>query len=1109
MPQSSNYDLLISKLDQFIRKYYLNNLLRGILYTVAVVVGLFLLFSVLEYYLYFNKGIRKTIFFSFLAITAGVLSYWVVLPLIKYFQIGKVISHEQAAQIIGNHFTDVKDKLLNVLQLQKQSQAQQSDLLFASIEQKTEKIKLVPFKSAIDLGSNKRYLRYAMPPLMILLALIFMAPSIIKDSTYRFVNNDKDFEPAAPFSLTIDQTDLQAVQNTDFALNVTAEGSVIPEEVFIEVNDFQYRLQADAAGEFSYIFRNVQADTDFRIFSGRVSGPEETLEVIAKPSLVDMVVQLDYPSYVGRKDEAVTNMGDLSVPEGTKISWAFTADHTDDVSLRFGRGDLLPAERRGDRTFDYSRSVRNDLLYKLYISNDRIPTPDSISYAINVAKDQHPTIKVEQFVDSLEKEVLYFVGQASDDYGLSALSFNYTITGDRGNIKKSESVKVKETTGREMQYDYVLDLASMDLQPGDQLTYFFRVFDNDGVNGRKSAETSTQQLRKQTIEEFEEEEDQAQEEIKQKLKETRDDLKKMQENFRKMREKMLQEKELDWQDKEDLQKLLDEQKELQEKMEEAKKKFEESLEKQEEFTEQKEEIQEKQEKLQQMFEEAMDPETKELMEKIEEMMQELNKDQALEMMEQMENNDEQMEMEMDRLLELYKNLEVEKEMKEQMEKLEELAEKQEALAEETDKKEEPTPEDEKKQEELTEEFEKLKEEMKETQEKNEELERPKETPSDSEEQMEDIQEDMEQSQEEMEQQDSKGASKSQKSAAQKMQKMAGAMQAAMEGGEQEQAEEDIKAVRQLLEDLVDMSFDQEDLINNIEVTKPTTPRYVDLIQEQFRLKNDFVMIEDSLVALAKRNDKIETYVLDKVAEVKTDINESIDLLEERKTPQGISSQRSTMTNVNDLALMLNESLQNMQQSMSAGMPGSQMCNKPGGKGQGKSGKVPMDKISEGQQGVGEALQKMMGDKEGGKGNSSKDFAKAAAKQAAMRKALEEMAKQQGEQGQNTKELQEIIDQMNKIEEDLVNKRLDGELLKRQQEIKTRLLEAEKAERQREYDNKRKAEVGQDQKRELPPSLKAYLKQREAEVELYKTISPSLRPYYKYLVDEYFRELKRK
>jgi hypothetical protein len=97
--------------------------------------------------------------------------------------------------------------------------------------------------------------------------------------------------------------------------------------------------------------------------------------------------------------------------------------------------------------------------------------------------------------------------------------------------------------------------------------------------------------------------------------------------------------------------------------------------------------------------------------------------------------------------------------------------------------------------------------------------------------------------------------------------------------------------------------------------------------------------------------------------------------------------------------------------------------------------------------------------------------------------------------------------MNKIETDLVNKRLDSEMLKRQQDITTRLLEAEKAERQREFDNKRKAETASEKKRELPPSLKEYIKKREAELEMYKTVSPALRPYYKYLVDEYYKALK--
>ena len=69
------------------------------------------------------------------------------------------------------------------------------------------------------------------------------------------------------------------------------------------------------------------------------------------------------------------------------------------------------------------------------------------------------------------------------------------------------------------------------------------------------------------------------------------------------------------------------------------------------------------------------------------------------------------------------------------------------------------------------------------------------------------------------------------------------------------------------------------------------------------------------------------------------------------------------------------------------------------------------------------------------------------------------------------------------------------------------LEAEKAEQQREFDNKRKAEQAKEKRKELPPALQDYLKKRESEIEMYKTISPDLNPYYKILVDSYYRALK--
>ena len=97
-----------------------------------------------------------------------------------------------------------------------------------------------------------------------------------------------------------------------------------------------------------------------------------------------------------------------------------------------------------------------------------------------------------------------------------------------------------------------------------------------------------------------------------------------------------------------------------------------------------------------------------------------------------------------------------------------------------------------------------------------------------------------------------------------------------------------------------------------------------------------------------------------------------------------------------------------------------MCNKPGGAGSGESGKVPKDKISKGSQGM-EELMKGMQDKQGkGEKLSSKDFAQAAARQAAMRKALQDMQKDAKEQGKGTKELEAIIEEMDKLVRDVAD-----------------------------------------------------------------------------------------
>ena len=1123
--KSSNYDQLISKLDEFIRKYYINRLIKGILYTTGTVLGLFLLFNVLEYQFYFSTMVRKFFFFSFIGASLAALGFWLIDPLVRYFRLGRTISHEDAARIIGDHFGDVKDKLLNILQLKKQESLEShSALIEASIEQKTNSIRLVPFQAAIDLGKNRRYLRYALPPFLLLLILLFAAPSILKEGTTRIINNSRKYSKAAPFSYLVDMDKLKVVQYQDYTLQVNTEGQVVPNEVFVIIDDFPYKMQKDSAGGFSYVFRNVQKDMQFSLQSGTVESQVYDLDVLEKPYLTDFTVELVYPGYVGRKNEIVQNTGDLSVPEGTRITWLFDAAQTDDISLEFGdKAQVVSADKKGDNKYRYAKKAVKDETYKLFLSNQHIRKSDSLVYNISVIRDQFPGIAAEKVTDSLDNNIVYFLGTASDDYGLISLSFNYTITKQNGKQMPVQTQKLQKQDGREIQFDHVVDIRKLSLEPGDQISFYFEVYDNDAVNGSKPAKTSVMTYQRPTLEEVKMKEEQNDEAIKDELRDALKKMDKLQENMRKLREKLLQDKQLDWQEKKELEKILEEQKKLQEQIEKAKEKLEENMKNQEEFQTQPEEIQQEQEKLQELFEKATDPETKELMDKIQELLQELEKEDAVQMLEQFEMKNDTKEKELNRMLELYKQLEMEKQVKDQIKDLNKLGDDQEKLAEQTEKKQ-LTPEELKKlQEDLNKRMEDLKKKQEELEKKNKELTPPKDMGEKNKEKMDDASQDMEQSKKELDKKDTNSASKSQKKAAKKMKQQANDMESSMEGGDSDKAGEDIKTIRQLLENLVTVSFDQEKLYNEISPNIANTPAYPEAIRRQFKLSGDFKVIEDTLVALSNRNSDIESFVMDKVAEIKYNMKEGIKELEERMLPQGRENQRRTMKNINDLALMLNESLEKAQKKGS-GAPGGGSCDKPGGTGKGKGGKdgkVPMDKITEGQQGLSESLKEMKEKmdkegknkkegkegKEGKDGLSAKDFAQAAARQATLRKALEELQNDKKEQGKGSRELEEIINNMDRIETELVNKRLNSETLRRLKDIETRLLEAEKAEQQRELDEKRKSETAGDKRREMPPALQEYLKKRQAEIDMYKSVSPSLKPYYKTLVDEYYKSLK--
>ncbi|HEY8400429.1 MAG TPA: hypothetical protein VIK89_04160, partial [Cytophagaceae bacterium] len=211
-------------------------------------------------------------------------------------------------------------------------------------------------------------------------------------------------------------------------------------------------------------------------------------------------------------------------------------------------------------------------------------------------------------------------------------------------------------------------------------------------------------------------------------------------------------------------------------------------------------------------------------------------------------------------------------------------------------------------------------------------------------------------------------------------------------------------------------------------------------------------------------------------------------------------QQFAMTSINNLALMLNDVLKQMQEQMANQMQGGQMCKKPG--------KTPKPGLGEMQKQLNEQIQQL---KQSGKTGRelSEELAKLAAKQEMIRNAMKELEKSMQKDGLKPgNQLSKLKEEMEKTETDLVNKKLTEEMIMRQKDILTRLLEAEKAVRERELDEKRESTTGKELTREIPPSFEKYLKAREKQVDLLKTVNPALNSYFKQEVNEYFQKIEK-
>ncbi len=1083
---------ILHRIKAYKRKYFASLLLRGILIGLGTIITIFLVVNFLEYMFQFGYWLRALMLFVFITSSGYVLFKYIGNPLFNLLNNGRSMSEEQAAMRIGKFFPNIADRLLNLIQLEKMNN--DSALMQASISQRSAELRPYEFSQAVNpREENIPYLKYALVPLGVLLLILILQPSFIAANTQRILFFNRDFIPKAPFSFGVNEEDLKAYRNEDYTLTLHLEGESVPAIAYLIDKDRRIKLTPDGLGNFTHTYQRIQYDKDIRFEAAGYFSDEFDIEVVDRPDLKGFDVSLQYPAYLGRKNERLSNTGNLQVPEGTNIEWLFNTLATDSLSLLFN-GEEVQEEisESSDQVYTYDRTVSETADYEIKMFNEHGTNKDAVKYRVFVTRDAYPDIRLEQYQDTTLFQFVAFRGMIQDDYGLSNLRLYYKLA-NTDNDYTSVSIPIGPQPNQRFYYQW--DFDSLLYEEGASLEYFMRVWDNDGVNGAKSTKTATYTFRIPGKEEISDEIERMSEKTKDDVERTLEKAQDLENQIEEAEEKLRSKRDLDWQDEQMIKEILKQREELNEELKKLQEEYKNSLEKMDRFDQsENKQLREKAEKIRELMDELLDDETRKLYEELQKLLEEQrNTDEMRDKLGQLNQREKNLEKELERAFELLKRWKLEQKIRENLGELNDLKSEQEDLAEKTEESDASENQeliDE--QEELQEKFEEIQENMDAIQEMNQELKRPESLP-DTEQEQQEIQDSQEKSKESLEQKQNKKSGEQQRNATQQMQQMQEKMQQMQSGMEMQAMMENMDDLRDIMHNLLKLSFDQESLIDEFREVQQSDPRFVDLGQNQLKIRDDARIVEDSLLSLANRVFQIQSFVTREVSDMNKYLDNSMEGIRERKKQDAVVAQQFAMTSMNNLALLLDDVMQQMQQAMSDAM------------GKGKPDKPqPMPSMSELQQQLNQKIEDLKNSGKDGR-ELSEELAKLAAEQERIRKAFEKMQEQiEQEGGQNPG--QGIPEKMEETEMDLVNKEITQETIERQKEIMTRLLEAEDALRERDMDEERKGETAKDYEKEKPRALEEYFQMKEQEIEMLRTVPPKLFPYYKKEVTEYFKRL---
>ena len=1118
-----NIDKLFAALSATLRRQRIVLACAGLALLISVAGANWLLLSAIAFAFILPPAVKITLLVLSLALGVYISIRFIIRPTLA----GDL---ETLAATAERHFAGLRGRLVATVQFIHRPASVPSGSSAELIDLTARQTLDLPEIGSLAEVVDQRQLRQAARPFLFALisvtTLAVFWPGLFDRARQVYGSPLVEVAPQVGYDLTTYPTASQAVRFRDFEIGAALVGERIPStgSLFYRFEGGDWREEKSTferaphhaidRGDslaFSVRLREVKRSFEFYAQAGRRVSVVRRVTVVDRPRIEQIAVTVTPPAYT--KTPPFTqkeNTGAFSAPVGSHATISVTsALPIVSGELVFTDGATAPISWRGGAgeaplTVDSSRAYVIRLVDSLGEEN-----PDPIQYDITAVPDEYPSIDITQpgrDADLDESLQLPLSIHIADDYGFSSLALKYRLSSQgREGEENVVLIDIQGRFGAEGDVTFPWNLDRLNLQPGDLLTYWAEIRDNDAITGPKASTSRVYHARLPSVEELiaevDRENDTRIEDTHRALEEQKRFAERLKETERQMRA-MERNQELDFKQKQNLQELADKSAEMSQELSKLAEEMKSALERQDGAQMTNQEISEKLREIQKLFEEVATPEMLAAREKLREAMEKMDKEEIEQALKEFELSQEELLNRLERTLELLKRMRAEQKMNALTRAAKEIYDRQVEVNEKTDKAESEklesiAPNEERNTaalENLKKEAEELRKELAETDLKDS----PEAQAFADAIEKTDADQDMKEMSRQLRQSNKSNSSKSGKSAEKKLKELLDTMREQQQAMNSDQQEEMKAQMRRLIDDANYLSREQETLLGITAAMDQRASALRPQAAPQKTLGEAVSGFGERLSSLARKNPFLSTKIRTLVTDALYNMDQAMNGLSEARGLQAAQTQRNAMAKINEVSLSLLEGMQKQSQCNKGGS-----CDKGGQK---------LESLTEKQNQLNRETESQCKNPGGSnprpseKLGSKERLGELAGQQAAIQKSLEELEREFGDRQEILGDLDAVAKEMDKVVEELSSGQPGSETLERQLRIYSRMLESTRALNRRDFTPERQARAGADVRRASPADLFGGDDAGAYEERLNKFLREGFPPEYEQQVRDYFRAL---